>query len=323
MGQVLHKRATTTQRIRAEIQQSKESIAVLAKRFGINPKTVMKWRHRKTVEDSAMGSKSLRTVLTAMDEEIICAFRSKTLLPLDDCYVALKEQIPLLTRSNLHRCLRRHGLSVLPKEEKEAKKKFKSYEIGYFHIDICEVRTAEAKVYLYVAVDRVCKYVFAEVHESPTMKVAGDFLENLIKAVPYKIHKILTDNGIQFTYELLNDKPKDGRIHCFDAVCKAHNIEHRLTKFRHPWTNGQVERMNRTIKDATVKQYHYDTVNHLKQHLYDFLNAYNYAKKLKVLKFMTPMDKIINEWNAKPDLFNHNPSHYLMGLNSYPVLMFI
>jgi transposase-like protein len=316
MGQVLHKRATTTQRIRAEIQQSEESIAVLAKRLCLNPKTVMKWRKRDTVEDSPMGSKSLRTVLTRQDEEIICAFRSKTLLPLDDCYIALKDQIPLLSRSNLHRCLRRHGLAVLPKEEKEAKKKFKSYEIGYFHIDICEVRTAETKTYLYVAVDRVCKYVFAEVHNSATMKAAADFLENLIKAVPYKIHKILTDNGVQFTYELLNNKPKHKQIHLFDKVCELNKIEHRLTQFRHPWTNGQVERMNRTIKDATVKQYHYDTVAQLKQHLYDFINAYNYAKKLKILGFITPMEKIIQQWNLKPDLFNNDPIHYLMGLNS-------
>lgn len=63
MGQILHKRATTTQRIRKEIQDSTESIATLAKRYGINPKTVIKWRKRISVEDAPMGSKTLRTVL--------------------------------------------------------------------------------------------------------------------------------------------------------------------------------------------------------------------------------------------------------------------
>ncbi|RAK20002.1 integrase-like protein, partial [Salipiger aestuarii] len=44
--------------------------------------------------------------------------------------------------------------------------------------------------------------------------------------------------------------------HIFDRVCSEHGIEHRLAKVNHPWTNGQVERMNRTLKEATVKRYH-------------------------------------------------------------------
>jgi transposase InsO family protein len=262
-----------------------------------------------------MGSKRLRTVLSGHDEAMICAFRQKTLLPLDDCYIALKDQIPALTRSNLHRCLKRHGMSVLPKEEApKEKKRFKDYDIGFFHADICEVRTGEGKAYLYVAVDRVSKYAYAEVHPSANATIAAQFMKNLVFAVPYKIHHILTDNGIQFTYRLLAKPPKD-KIHPFDAVCQEYNIGHRLTQFRHPWTNGQAERMNRTLKEATVKQYHYDTMTQLKQHLHDFLNAYNYAKKLKSLRFLTPMEKILLEWKNKPKLFHANPNHYSMGLN--------
>jgi transposase-like protein len=316
MGQILHKRAKTTHAIRAELQRSEASIKELSKLYNLNPKTVAKWRKRSSVEDAPMGAKKLRTVLTKQDEEIICAFRQKTLLPLDDCYIALKEAIPALTRSNLHRCLRRHGLNRLPKEESSIRKQsFKQYDIGYFHIDICEVHTAERKAYLYVAIDRTCKFAYAELYDSPTSSAAALFLKNLIFAVPYKIHTILTDNGIQFSYSLLKYKPQ-GKTHDFAAVCLQYNIEHRLTKVKHPWTNGQVERMNRTIKQATVKTYHYQTVDQLKQHLYDFLMAYNYAKKLKILKFMTPMQKIIMEYKLKPNLFHSNPNYYLMGLNT-------
>ena len=301
MGQVLHKRAKTTHAIRAELQRSKASIKELSSLYNLNPKTVSKWRKRSSVEDAPMGAKKLRTVLTKQEETIICAFRQKTLLPLDDCYIALKETIPLLTRSNLHRCLKRHGLSRLPTEATTLKKQsFKQYNIGYFHIDICEVHTAEKKAYLYVAIDRTCKFAYAELYDSPTSSAASLFLKNLIFAVPYKIHTILTDNGIQFSYSLLKYKPK-AKVHDFEAICSRYHIEHRLTKVKHPWTNGQVERMNRTIKEATVKIYHYQTVDQLKQHLYDFLMAYNYAKKLKTLKFLTPMQKILTEYSLNPN----------------------
>ena len=67
----------------------------------------------------------------------------------------------------MHRCLQRHGIGRLPDIEgdKPAKKKFKSYPIGFFHIDIAEVRTAEGKLYLFVAIDRTCKFAFVRLVE--------------------------------------------------------------------------------------------------------------------------------------------------------------
>ena len=323
MGQILHKCATTTQRIRSEMQQSKEKAAVLAKKFGVNIKTVYKWKKRESITDDPMGAKKLRTVLSDLEELVICAFRAKTQLSLDDCYIALKDSIPKLTRSNLHRCLKRHGISVLPREEGQSQRSpFKKYEIGYFHIDICQVSTAEGKAYLYVAIDRTSKYVYAEMHDNQTMNNAQVFLNNLVSSIPYKIHKVLTDNGAQFTYKLLLPELRPNKEHLFDTTCASYGIEHRLTKFKHPWTNGQAERMNRTIKDFTVKKYYYDTKKQLAEHVHDFLMAYNFSKKLKSLKFLTPYEKILKTWDENKSLFNSNPHHYLMGLNSYQSYFF-
>ena len=140
-------------------------------------------------------------MLSIEEEAIIVAFRRHTLLPLDDCLYALQATIPHLTRSSLHRCLQRHGISQLPTIEGDArnKRKFKSYPIGYFHIDIAEVRTEQGKLYLLVAIDRTSKFAFVELHEKATTRVAADFLRHLIAAVPYKVHTGLTDNGIHFT----------------------------------------------------------------------------------------------------------------------------
>ena len=95
MGQVLHGSATTTHAIRAAIQRSKASIEALSVRYGINPKTVAKWRKRTSLDDRPMGPTDPRsTVLSADEETLILAFRRYTLLPLDDCLYALQPTIP-------------------------------------------------------------------------------------------------------------------------------------------------------------------------------------------------------------------------------------
>jgi len=189
MGQVLHGSATTTHAIRAAIQRSKATAKALAERHGINPKTVAKWRKRAFVHDAPMGPKDPRsTVLTVEEEAIAVAFRRHTLLPLDDCLYALQATIPNLTRSSLHRCYQRHGISRLPEVEgdKPAKKVFKAYPIGFFHIDIAEVQTAQGKLFLFVAIDRTSKFAFAQLAEKANRVSASAFLTALIEAVPYK-----------------------------------------------------------------------------------------------------------------------------------------
>jgi len=87
---VLHSNATTIHAIRAAIQRSKASVEELSERYGINPKTVRKWRKRSSVEDAPMGPKGRRwMVLTPEEEAPIVAFRKYTLLPLEDCLYAL------------------------------------------------------------------------------------------------------------------------------------------------------------------------------------------------------------------------------------------
>ncbi len=317
MGQILHSCARTTQAMRRAIQHSQDSLAKLAKAYNLNPKTVAKWKKRQSVQDKPMGPKQVHsTVLSHKEEALIVTFRKHTLLSLDDCLYSLRPTIPALTRSNLHRCLQRHGISRLsdisPKT-KQPKKKFKSYPMGYFHIDITEVSTQEGKLYLFVAIDRTSKFAYAQLHTSMTKLIAASFLKDLIEALPYKIHTILTDNGIQFTNR---SKDKYAFKHIFDRVCYEHSIEHRLTQVNHPWTNGQVERMNRTIKEATVKLYHYVSHQQLKEHLHTFLMAYNYAKRLKALKGLTPYEYILSIWTKQPTLFKVDPYHLSLGLNT-------
>jgi len=308
MGQILHGSATTTHAVRAAIQRSKAPLKELAAQYGLNHKTVAKWRKRAFVNDVPMGPKAPRST--------------------DDCLYALQATIPHLTRSSLHRCLQRHGIGRLPEVEgnKPTKKAFKAYPIGFFHIDIAEVQTAEGRLYLFVAIDRTSKFAFTELHTKATTRTAADFLRALIQAVPYKIHTVLTDNGIHFTdpsgetwnpaeIRQMIERKQPFRAHAFEYACALADIDHRLTKPKHPWTNGQVERMNRTIKDATVRRFHYDAHDQLRSHLADFVQAYNFAKRLKTLKGLTPYEFICNAWTKEPQRFTLNPLQQMPGLN--------
>jgi len=211
--------------------------------------------------------------------------------------------------------LQRHGIDRLPDVEgdKPKRQKLATYPIGYVHIDVAEVQTEEGKLYMFVAIDRTSKFAYAKFHPRATRMIAKDFLDNLTKVVPYKIHTILTDNGIQFAKR---EGTEDYWDIPFDRLCTALGVEHRLTRINHPWTNGQVERMKRTVKEATVKRYYYQLHDRLKQHLHTFLMAYNFAKCLKTQKGLTVYEYICKIWTNEPERFNLNPFPHNVGLNS-------
>jgi IS30 family transposase len=291
MGQILHRNARTTEAIRLEIHQSQESIAKLANKYHLNPKTIIRWKKRESQADLSTRHKDVHSTVLSKEEEAVCvAFRIHSQLPLDDCLYALQEIIPHLRRSSLHRLFKRNDISCLPKdEEKKAETTaFADYDMGFFHADITEVRTEEGKLYLFVGIDRISKYAYVELHHRMRKEESTAFLGNLIKNVPYKIHTLLTDNGAQFT----NKQFKSQKEHEFDAICRENNIKHKLTKPYHPWTNGQVERMNRTIKEATVNKYYYKNEACLKNNLNDFIKAYNFGRRLKAIKGFTPVEFI-------------------------------
>ena len=162
-----------------------------------------------------------------------------------------------------------------------------------------------------MAVDRTSKVAFAEPQPEATKAVAADFLRRVLAALPYKVHTILTDNGTQFGN--MADQRRAFR-HIFDRLCDAYDIEHRFTKPAHRWTNGQVERMNRTIKEATVLRYHYQTTDQLNRHLQSFLLAYNHARRLKTLPGLTPHQFICAQHQTNPLNFNLNPTQIMSGI---------
>lgn len=148
----------------------------------------------------------------------------------------------------------------------------------------------------------------------PHRRAATAFPEAMTAAVPYKIHTVLTDtmltdtvltnNGIR---HVLLPRYRSGPTascgsHMFGMRCEESGIGHRQKKVRHPWTNGQAERMNRTIKDAAVKRFCYDSHAQLRTRLDDFPAACNFVQRLKTLKGLRPYEYICTNTSAKSGL---------------------
>ncbi|MCW7541174.1 IS481 family transposase [Aquabacterium sp. A7-Y] len=315
MAASLHGSARTTPRVRAELQASQETTRALADRYGLNEKTGAKWRRRTTTTDAPMGPKRRRSAkLSDAEEAAVVELRRRTLLPLDEILGCLREGIPQLSRSALHRCLVRHGIQQLPRsQEKDSKRgRFQDTSIGYVDIDSCELRLAQGKLHLFPAIDRVTKFTYIAFYEAATKLNGAAFLRNVVAAFPYAIHIVVTDNGTPFAEQPryrggMTDAYGGG--HLFERVCREHGIEHRLTKPYYPWTNGHAERMNQPIKEATVKAFHYPSFDALKAHVQAFVTAYNFAKHLKALRWRTPFRTVCDAWRKDPLPFKINPHH--------------
>ncbi len=74
--------------------------------------------------------------------------------------------------------------------------------------------------------------------------------------------------------------------------------------------------MVRTLKEATVRTYHYETFSQLRRHVSEYLAAYNFARRLKTLNGSTPYEYIVNCWQNEKERFKLNPNHHTLGLNN-------
>jgi transposase-like protein len=273
MGQVLRGGARATEAVRRAVQPRQGSVRAAARRERLSPTTVQKWRKRSTTADARMGPEEARSTVLAPEEEAIAvAFRGRTLLPLDDRLDGLQPAIPHLARSSLHRCPERRGISRLPEitGDKPRERRFASHPIGCFRVDLAEAQTGEGKLRLLAAIDRTGKFAFVRLLDGAGRMEAAQSLRGLIEAVPYQIHTVLTAKGAPFAPRKQGIR---GSGHIFGRACRANRIERRLTEVDHPWTNGPVERMNRTLKDATVKRHHHGGRDRPRARLARFVDA--------------------------------------------------
>jgi len=312
---VIHPQARTTPRIRAEIKQSKGlSQAALARKYNVSKATIRKWQQREDVTDRSHRPQRLQTKLTPEQEALVVELRNTLLLPLDDLVAVVREFIhPEASRSGIDRTLRRHGVPSLRQlqrqQEKEAgikPKSFKDYKPGFVHVDVKylpQMADESRRKYLFVGIDRATRWVYLEILSDKGARSARGFLKRLIKAAPFRIEKVLTDNGKEFTdrFCATGERKPTGR-HLFDQVCQENGIEHRLIRPGRPQTNGMVERFNGRISDI-LSATHFDSAAQLEQTLKRYMKIYNHHIPQKSLGHVTPV-QALKQWQKKcPDLF--------------------
>ena len=303
----LHANATTTPKTRAYIQASTAPVAELAAELGVHQKTIRRWRGRTSTEDGSHRPKRMNISLTAMEEELVCELRTTLDLPLDDIVEVMRRCLnPKLSRSAIHRCLQRHGISQRPKPEKPKAGRFEEAAIGFVHIDLKHLPALQRrKSYAFVAIDRATRYVYLEIHPRRDGKTAAAFLKRFRHHFPAAIHTILTDNGSEFTDRFAVDmkgKPegKPSGRHPFDQVCAETGIEHRLTRPYRPQTNGMAERFNRRIAEAIGRERKRGIAHRLfaghddrNAFLNSFVHNYNHTR-LKCLSYLAPKQALAN-----------------------------
>src|SRR3989344_2543936 len=296
MLQKLHKNAKTNYSIRKEIKESDLSVSALAEKFNISWLTAKKWKERMSLEDKSSRPDKIRTTLSEKEEDLILFERKKFKKTVDEIYLTLEKDIPNLYPQKVYRCVRRYGLSSLPEEFVLAERKirkFRKYTIGYLHLDtLFSPKIAKKRYYIFTAIDRVSKVGFLWISTKKTKEMGAMFLKKVLRFYPYAIHYILTDNGFEFSYKALPKGKKTKKIHPFDLICQKNRIQHRTIKFKHPWTNGMVERFNRTIKDQVLKKYLFSSIFDMNGKLIEFVNRYNFEKRLKSINYKTPAQYI-------------------------------
>lgn len=301
MLQKLHKNAKTNYAIRKEIKQSNLPINTLARKYNLSWLTVKKWREREGVEDLSSRPHKLRTTLTKEQEDLILFERKKFKKTVEEIYFSLEKQIPNLYPLKIYRCLVRYRLSVLPDELLKAErriKRFRKYALGYLHIDtLFTPKINKKRLYVFTCIDRIVKIAFIWITDKKTKEMGKEFLNKVLSFYPYKINYILTDNGMEFSYNFLPKTKKTKKTHPFDNLCQKHKIQHRTIKFKHPWTNGMVERFNGKIKNKVFKRYLFEKEEDLKEKLISYLNSYNFEVKLRQLNYQTPAEYLKQKYN--------------------------
>jgi len=298
--------------IMVEDYKNCKNSVLIAEKYKVTPKTVLKWASSDSLEDKNSSPKEPARKYELSSLCLIYWLYEKDNLKGDEILDYFENNNLEMKRSSIYYYLNIWGLT---KRRKEAKKRinqqFKNYEPGFLHIDITYwPKFNWVKYFIYVAIDRATRLIYIEVHDNKRAKTAAKFLEKALEFFPFKVEKVLTDNGKEFTLDKHKGNSESNLKWAFDLVCDAYNIEHRKTRPYTPQTNGMVEKSNDTIKSNTLKIKEYKNVKEMVKDLLSFMVYYNLNRRhtslRKELWVRTPYDALEYWYKKEPSIFKED-----------------
>jgi len=324
-----------------EADKKKTSIISLCRKYHVSRKWFYKWKKRREQE----GNEGLRTRIRAcpempnkvpieLEEKILEFIKGYPTYGTARISAELARKNIIVGHTGIYNVLRRKGLNTAKKrlewvrklngevvtldELQRAKEKSKTNHIeatypgqliseDTFYIGCLK---GIGRIYHQVACDCFSSFGVAKIYANKTADTSCDFVKNHLikKFAPVKIERILTDCGTEYTTWYEETIPN----HEFEKTCNLLGVKHTTTKVRHPWTNGYVERLNKTLLDefysVAFRKKQYETIEQLQIDLDNFLDYYNHRRthqgyKLKENGYKTPGQAHLSK-NLKKDLTN-------------------
>ena len=320
----IHSNATTNPKQRKAIQDSDKTCRALAAQYQVSVATIHRWKGRDEQDDRSCRPKNVGYAFDDNEEALLLHLRESG-LALDDLVDITRPVLRAVCRSSVHRLLVRHGKHRLPKTEQQATGQvgtFKEYGPGYVHIDLFYLPQLQgSRHYCFVAIERATRLAYLAVFDHKDAAWAEAFLKECLDFFPFKIEKILTDNGREWT--LSGFKNRYGSTvkskHPFECLCQERGIEHRRTRPYTPKTNGLVERTNGLIKADTTKRHRYESAPAMRVDLERWFVYDNFYRRHRRLGGKTPYEAALAWYERQPDVFIKEPTGLLRHRNVFTI----
>jgi len=265
------------------------SIQNMARVCPFSERTVKYWlADYKRYGMDGLGNKSTRPKTNPKEtpiriKEAIIELRKKTNLSAIKLHWKLEKENILIHERTIGKILKNEGLT---RKYRTRKIKYKYVRVPLSRGELVEIDVKyvpdlikNRQYYQFTAIDCASRWRYLKIYSDYSNFSSMAFLEEIIRAAPFRIRAIKTDNGSNFTNRytgyLKSSDPINPRLHIFDLICARNNIIHYLIDPGKPAQNGKVERSHRTDQEMFYERNKFKSLKELNQKIKIWNEEYN------------------------------------------------